>query len=153
MKKSKLHRITSLLMAFLMLVSSTGFSIDLHYCQGNLKSFSFLGTAKSCHDIAQSKHCSKMKKSCHAPKTALETDGECQKDCCSNKKIEVSPDDENQKIQIENFSLKQIKFVTAFVKAFVLPQTDLSQIIVPHLKYKPPLLNRDIPILVQSFLL
>jgi len=148
MQKSKLNRITSLLMAFLMLVSSTGFSIDLHYCQGNLKSFSLLGEAKSCHEMAKAKHCSKMKKACHAPKTT-----HCKKDCCSNKKIEISADEDAQKIQVEHLSLKQIKFVTAFVKTFVLGDTDLSRQFIPHLNYKPPLLNRDIPILIQSFLL
>jgi len=133
MQKSKLNRITSLLMAFLMLVSSTGFSIDLHYCQGNLKSFSLLGEAKSCHEMAKAKHCSKMKKACHAPKATKEADDDCKKDCCSNKKIEISADEDAQKIQVENLSPKQIKFVTAFVETFVLGDKDLSQQIIPHL--------------------
>jgi len=42
MAKSKKDRIISLMMAMLILVSSTGFSIDVHYCQGQLKSLVFL---------------------------------------------------------------------------------------------------------------
>ena len=136
-----------------MLVSSTGFSIDLHFCQGNLKSFSFLGEAKSCHAMELMKSCSHQKKACHAAPVVQEESADCQKDCCSNKKIEISADEDAQKIQVESLTPKQIKFVTAFVKTFVLGHTDLSQHIIPHLNYKPPLLNKDITILIQSFLL
>ena len=54
-------------MAFLMFFTSIGFSMDIHYCQGHLKSISLLGKAKNCHDIQamKSDHCKKTKTSCN----------------------------------------------------------------------------------------
>jgi len=142
-------------MAFLMLLSSTGFSIDLHYCQGNVKSFSFFGKAKSCHVEVNESHCSKKKKACHmtAPSMEQEQSGDCKKDCCSNKSFEISPDIDAEKIQIERLTIPQLQFVSVFVEVFILGHADLSKLHIPHLNYIPPILNRDIPIFIQSFLL
>ena len=49
MKTKAIHRITALTMAFLMFFTSVGFSVDIHYCKGDLKSFSLIGEASACH--------------------------------------------------------------------------------------------------------
>ncbi len=151
MKMCKTNRIISCLMACLMLLSSTGFSIDLHYCQGNLKSFSLLGKAKSCHEISNS--CKQKKMTCHASASKQDEVGKCKKDCCQNKSIEISPDVDRQKIPIEKLASSQSQFILAFVAAFVLEESSLWQCFIPHQNYVPPFLDKDIPILIQSFLL
>lgn len=140
-------------MALLMLVSSTGFSIDLHYCQGQIKGFSFFGEAASCHQQAEKKHCKKAKKACHAaPVDQMETIS-CKKDCCSNKTIKVEHNTDAKKIQTAELTPAQVEMLTAFVQVFLLENTDLTKRIIPHLNYVPPLLTKDIPVLIQSFLL
>jgi hypothetical protein len=153
MTKSKKDRIISLMMAILILVSSMGFSIDVHYCQGQIKSFSLFGKAESCHQEVKKQHCTKHKKSCHAAPSNQEKLSSCKKDCCSNKTIIVESNDEARKLQSLKLSQKQVEFVSVFVQVFFLVKTDLNKNIVPHLNYIPPLLNKDIPVLIQSFLL
>ena len=134
-----------------MLLSSTGFSIDLHCCQGQLKSFSLFGEAKSCHSQTDQGHCKQKKKTCHA---AFSSQNEAsKKDCCSNKTIKVEKSDD-VKIETAEIPPFQVKFFTAFVQVFLLKKKiDLNKVIIPHLNYVPPLLNKDIPVLIQSFLL
>jgi len=141
------------MMAILVLVSSTGFSIDVHYCQGQLKSFSLLGKAKSCHQEVKKQHCKKHKKSCQSALSNQEKLSSCKKNCCSNKTFKVESNDEAKKLQSLKLSQKQVQFITVFVQVFLLEKTDLSRIILPHLNYIPPLMNKDIPVLIQSFLL
>jgi hypothetical protein len=44
-----IRQITAMSLSGLMLLSSIGFSIDMHFCQGMLKSYSLIGKAKTCH--------------------------------------------------------------------------------------------------------
>lgn len=141
------------MMAMLVFVSSTGFSIDLHYCQGQIKSFSLIGEAESCHQKAEKQHCKKQQKPCQAAQSTPGKLGSCKKNCCSNKTIKVESNDEAKKLQSTELSQKQIKFLTTFIQVFLLEEIDLSKIIIPHLNYIPPLLNKNIPMLIQSFLL
>ena len=140
-------------MAMLIFVSSTGFSIDLHFCKSQIKSFSLFGEAESCHQKAEKEHCKKQQKPCQAAQSNPDELGKCDKNCCSNKTIKVESNDEAKKLQSAELSQKRVKFLTAFLQVFLLKKIDLSKIIVPHLNYIPPLLNKNIPILIQSFLL
>lgn len=135
-------------MAFIMLLSTTGFSIDLHFCQGQIKSLSFIGEAKSCHSQT-TKPCSSKKKAC----SIKTTEKDCQKDCCSNKTIIVDASDADQKIPNTELSSDQMDFLTAFVEVYILSHYDFYKNIIPYQNYVPPLLDRDISVLVQCFLL
>ena len=148
---SKTNRIITSLMAFLMLLSSTGFSIDLHLCQGNIKSFSFIGEAKSCHSMKSS--CSQKKMTCQAAQANKENVGQCSKGCCSNTTIELPADLDTQKIQSETITIPDFQFIVAFVEVFYKGKIDFRKAIVHYLNYIPPLLDKDIPVLIQSFLL
>lgn len=153
MAKCKTYRITSLMMALLMLLSSTGFSMDLHFCQGQLKSFSFWGEAASCHTLATKSHCHKKMKTCHVALAQNNDVKGCKKDCCSNTTIEMEHSDELQTSQKLEITPTQFQFLSAFVQVYVLRNTERNKAIIPYLNYVPPLLNKDIPVLIQSFLL
>lgn len=145
----KTYQIISLIMAFLILFSSVGFSIDLHYCGTDLKSFSFTGKAKNCFELAKSGTCSKHQM-VEATKPLCETS---KKDCCHNKtfyvKGELTSDAPTTSFLIS--SLLQ-DFLLAFVVVFADKPT-LKQSTLNFLHYKPPLIQKKIPVLVQSFLL
>lgn len=150
----KIAKFSSLLLAFILLLSSTGLSLDLHYCQGDIKSFSLFGVAKSCCAKAEKSHCSKKKMTCHSSQPADEKLSDLPGKCCSNKTIVVSPDMDSQKVISKQLTETQIAFVSAFLAVFYTPQNlGLGKLIIPHLNYIPPLLDQDIPVLIQSFLL
>ncbi len=143
MKKSALYRITSLVLALLMFFTSVGFSADFHFCKGELQSFSFLGEAESCHTY---------KKSCPNHPNMVIT-GKSEKDCCSNKTIEVDDldTDFNVSPDVELTDI-QLKFVTSFVQSFFSlspPRVVKSSFHGTH----NPLPPMDIYVLLERFLI
>lgn len=148
--KSGILRFISLTLSMVMLVTSVGFAVDMHYCKGELKSFSFVGKAKTCHEMMTTAPACPM----HA-KMAKDENGTCssdKKNCCENEVIYVQSDQD----QMPGFSLVLDKSVQQFVVAFVFGflQSDFTQLdTISGQDYQPPLLLRDIPVLIQSFLL
>ena len=147
------YRIIALTMAFLMFFTSVGFTVDMHYCQGKLKTFSFIGKAKSCHDIGQGmKNCAHHKKMMAEEKP--ENDSISKKSCCSNKTLHFQADQDQQN-QVENamvFPSQLQYFVIAFVEIFInssFVETEKSAFAL----YKPPLIPRDIYVLLETYLL
>ena len=134
-------------MALLMFITSIGFAIDLHYCQGDLKSVSFFSEAKKCHDMVAMTNCSHHQKQQEQSQSCPEEEG-----CCQNETFQFQPDHE---LTIQTFEFvvnKQLQhFLTAYVIVLI-NQFDEENPIT-HTYYKPPLIRRDIPVLVQSFLL
>ena len=145
------YRFIALMMAFLMFFSSAGIAMDMHFCQGKLKSVSFFGKAKTCHDMAEGaiKNCPHYKKMMADKKGCSED-----KNCCSNKTVHFQSD-QDQQIQNSNFVVsKQLQqFVIAYVAVFISNDFNIEYETIPFAHYKPPLIQRDIPILNQSFLL
>ena len=147
------YRLVALTLALLMFFTSVGFTMDMHYCQGKLKSFSLLGKAKNCHEKA-----AKMANCPHHQKMTADTKQEngCsmdQKDCCQNRMLHVQADQDLQKPAIDflhNHQLQQ--FVVAYVLTFFSNQI-ISTDTIAFARYKPPLIPRDIPVLFESFLI
>ena len=147
MSKASL-RLFALTMSCLMLVSSTGISMDLHYCQGNLMGASFVGKAKSCQDKEASLACHKKKKSCQHSKEEL---SQSEKDaCCQNRTVQVEADETDKNITSFSPTDRQ-EFESVFVgiKGVTLI-VNLSSKYSPQ-KYRPPPLTRNLPVLLQVF--
>ena len=143
MNTERIHRITALILAFLMFFTSVGFSLDLHYCKGDLKDFSFIGEAQSC--FLSKKQCP------HHAKDQI--DEKHDKDCCSNTNLEVKNLDEDVVMSQDiNLPDVQLKIITSFVYSFNginLPRIDQSTI----LQIDDPLPPRDIYVLLERFLI
>ena len=133
-----------------MFLTSTGFSIDMHFCGNHLKSFSLTGKAKNCFELAKTSKCAKHQQ------TEVATP-ECEmskKDCCHNKTLvlqaDLTPDiPANDLIispQLQDFL---VAYVAVFLKSILPNERHHSS----FAHYKPPLILRDIPVLVQSFLI
>lgn len=152
MINSKTYQSISLIMALVILMSSTGLSIDLHYCQTNLKSYNFFGKAKSCHSqqAIHYSHSKQIHKACHKTNDTKNT----HKNCCENKKITVPSVDNLQKVSTVEFLDQQQHYVLAFRNYYYIDEyLEPCNQIVPYLNYIPPLLDKDIPVFVQSFLI
>lgn len=143
MKKSVSHRVTSLVLALLMLCTSIGFSADLHFCKGELKSFSLFGEAESCHT---------SKRSCPHHENMVISDNS-EKECCSNKTIEIDDMDSdfNVAASVELADL-QIKFVSSFVYSFfsLSPPRVVKSTFYDAYDPLPPM---DIYVLLERFLI
>jgi hypothetical protein len=100
-----LHKVYWLFLALIVLVSSVGLSLDVHYCNEEFKSFSFFGKAKQCHTTTIS--CPH-----HA---AMEFQNESNNSCCSNQTLEV------EEIDFDYYTLekKEITDVQVSCKHFI----------------------------------
>ena len=139
--RSRTYRIFAFLLAALMFTTSTSFALDVHYCKGEIKSLSIFGKAKSCHEQKTVHTCP-----FHAKMQQQQEDS----NCCDNEMTIVQADIDQVFSGVELTNLQP--FVVAFVQVFFLEHRfEQQDIAFEH--YKPPLIAKDIPILVQSFLL
>jgi hypothetical protein len=146
-------RIISILLIPMMLFASVGYAVDFHYCQGNLKSFSFAGKAASCHNAVADKSV----KTCpfHSADQLANSGISLEKTaCCQNETLQFHSDID------QNLNTSQVSPEHQDVPSvFIISHTDAyksSSIIHKKLKflcYKPPSIVADIPVLIQSFLL
>ncbi|RMB57117.1 hypothetical protein EAX61_12155 [Dokdonia sinensis] len=137
--KQFLRQITAFLLAFLVVGSTSSFSIAKHYCGGHLMDVAYFGDAQPC-----------------AMEMALANrygcDQEVKSDCCKDEKIIIEGQDE-LKIQFESFSLDQIVFVSAFTYSYVDLFQGLEQYFVPFDGYPPPLITHDFQSLFEQYLI
>jgi len=132
------------LLSFWILIISTGFSVNYHYCQGQLKSWRINLTPHNCH-VESACHKASPEKSCKH--------GEPKKGCCENDSSYVQLDTDFPTIDIATLDFEQIQLIIfTFVKR-LLTLNKRPVYLTHYQNYKPPLLDRDIPIFIQSFLL
>lgn len=146
----KAYRVIALIMAILIGVTSISFSMDMHFCQGNLKSINFFGKAKDCHALKKKapKHCHTIRTDCHSN---FGNEKLSRKACCSNKLVSVSGLD-------HPVSLDQPVSESAQTSTWTIPTyrfqigKDLCHHLIRKFKYyKPPLPDRNLGILFQVF--
>jgi hypothetical protein len=123
------------------MITGTGFSMNIHYCGGEMQDIAFWSNEVTCEMMAAAK------KANPCPMHAVVAS-----DCCENKDIEVKAEDpESYLTSTIHISLDW----TAVTTSSITYSVDL-----PHLSekfvyntYRPPPIERDIPVLVQSFLI
>lgn len=128
-KNNLTYRFTAFLLAGLMFFTSSGFVLGKHQCE-----------------MEQNSMQEKVVSSC--------TETGCQKGCCSTELEYFKLDQDQQTTQAEFQLTDELnQFITAFASVF-LSNTSLQQTERPkYFLYKPPLILRDIPVLIQSFLI
>ncbi|HPW64475.1 MAG TPA: hypothetical protein PLJ13_19450 [Cyclobacteriaceae bacterium] len=136
-----LKPIVSSMIALLVLVSSSSFIVNMHFCGGQVQSFSLIEEAASCPMEVQLPPCHK--------KMAVKKSG-----CCEDKHVAFEGKDFNT--QIQDFSMltwQSINWVATLPMIMEVIQVNESLVFSNHTPYKPPIVERDIPVLVQSFLI
>ena len=145
----KLYRQVILLtLTLLVLVSSTGMAVGLHICGGALRDITLFGAAADC---PMERELQQETPPCHATGDHDEADDEA---CCLDHKVLLERSDATSGHDTITLSKTlDIKFIAA-VQAVILqlfaPQADIKP---TYALYESPPLARDIPVLVQSFLL
>lgn len=136
--KSMLHKILSIAMAFVVLLSTLSFTISKHYCGDTLVDTSLFSKAKSCGMEMQNssnKDCSIIKKN-----------------CCSEEQQLIEGQD-NLKLDFTKFDLQQKIFVSTFVYTYINLFEGITKESIHFKDYSPPLIVKDIHTLDEVYLI
>jgi len=131
------------LLAFVILLTSTGFTVSTHSCMGEVvkTSVSFVDTDVSCG----------MKNDVSINQIECDTENKLKSNCCHNEFHIVQMEDESTlKSSLKTFDYRfAAAFITLYINQFQLEstRTDIFQ------DRSPPPLIRDISLAVQSFLI
>lgn len=124
--------------------SSMGFTVNAHYCEGNLKSFNLIGEAKSCHDKA---------KTCPRHKTEPTQIDKEKNNCCSNKTIIVDDLDEDFNFSIPSTIVKKHVQIQISEWSISIPISSVRNYISPFTNDQVRVSSRDIYVLLERFLI
>lgn len=136
--KKILHKIASILMAFVVLLSTMSFTISMHYCGDMLVETAILYEAEGCGmemEKPSSKNCAIIKKG-----------------CCNNEQVSIEGQDELQ-LQVDTLSLKQQIFLTSFAHTYNNLFKGLSKNISSYEEYEPPLVKSQLFKIDESYLI
>ncbi|MGV3639871.1 MAG: HYC_CC_PP family protein [Adhaeribacter sp.] len=140
------RRIILLTLTLLLLVSSTGISVGLHICGDKVQDLTFFGRQASCPMEEKQQQAPP----CHQTKDTKPG----KQDCCQQHQLSVSPLEEAARHQpqalVKAADLKILAAVQVFLQHLLAPATTASP---AYALYTSPPIARDIPVLVQSFLL
>lgn len=144
----------SIFFLFTFCFSLSGFSVELHYCKGEVTDISFFGEASCVCNESQApcveteltsckKHCHKEVSSSDSKKTAVKNS------CCKTEKLTYTPS------KLKAISVTKISEIIAVLALYnpylileLFPETDQVSA-----NYSPPLLQRDISVLNSVFII
>jgi len=136
---SVFHKIVCFLMAIVVLFSTMAITIDMHYCGDTLVDTAvFQNTRKCGMEIDNS----------------IKTTGDSTmtKNCCHDKQIIMEGQDELQ-LKTDTFSFEQQVFLTSFVYTYSNRFKGLDKKVSFYKEYEPPLVNRQLYKIDESYLI
>ncbi|MEL6659483.1 MAG: hypothetical protein AAFP77_31190 [Bacteroidota bacterium] len=141
-----LYRLFHILLAFLLLISSTGLVLSQHYCLGELKSSALFADATPCY-VQQAK---KRKCQSHTAGTQVKA---TKRSCCDTTVdfLQLEDDQLAQDITIPSLNVP-VLISSLQVVLGVFTTTEDDRKACHYLNYKPPLLVCDRPVSFQTFL-
>lgn len=140
MIKECIHRVFSVVMAFLVLVSTVSFTVEKRYCHDDLIDVAVFTSIDDCEKTADAiPVCAPVK---------VESDT-----CCKDKVEILQGQNLLKKTSFDDLELEQQLFLYAFTYTYINLFEGLSQQIVPHKDYSPPNLVVDIQVLDEVFLI
>ena len=142
-----IYKKIAFILSILVFYSSVGLAVDLHFCQGEVKSMAFFGKAKNCYELAGFKNACPKHESITLEKNHLESIKS--KKCCTSKSI-LLQSDSDQLIPSVDVNPTQV-FLFAFSSVFLLNHEELDAEYTGFYIYKPPLVYKDIPVLFENF--
>ena len=142
------RQVILLTLALLLFVSSTGFSVGLHLCAGELNGLSFYGKATEC--LMEQKKVETLPP-CHAPAKEKSTSN----NCCEDHQLivehfDATTADSKALLLNKTFDLKFIAAVKVVILQFLAPATEQKP---AYALYTSPPVTRDLPVLLQTFLI
>ena len=136
--KSVFHKILSLFMAFVVLFSTTSFTVNMHYCGGTLVETAIFQKAKGC--------------GVEMDKPSTEGCAITKKNCCDDEQLAFEGQDELQ-LQVDKITFKQQVFIASFVYTYINLFEGLDSNVSSNKEYKPPLVVRQIFKIDETYLI
>ncbi|CAL2079629.1 HYC_CC_PP family protein [Tenacibaculum sp. 190524A02b] len=137
--KGLLKKISAVFIACLLLLSTTSFSVEKHFCGDYLVDVSFFGDAGSCAETT--------KDSCDS-QTAVR-----KKKCCKDEIQHIKGQDQLKKTSLEDISFTNQTFLISYYLSSKLLFLNLEKQFVPHKNYIPPLVTTDIQVVNEVFII
>ena len=136
--KQIFHKISSVLMAIVVLFSTISFTVDMHYCGDSLVETAIFHEAEGC--------------GMEMEKPSTEGCSTTENNCCSNEQLVIEGQDE-LKISFDNLTIEQQFFVASFVTTYINRFESLEKKVISYEEYGPPLVVRQIYKLDETFLI
>ncbi|PNW25909.1 HYC_CC_PP family protein [Formosa algae] len=137
--KTIFHNITAIFMAFVVLISTLSFSVDMHYCGDTLVDVAVFKDAEAC--VMDNMQTTPYESS--ITKTG----------CCTDHKVVVNGQDELQSSP-DQLSVDHQLFITTFAYVYQhLLFESLPKQIIPFQDYHPPILVTDMQLEYDTFLI
>ncbi len=149
--------IANITLAFWILLSTAGITVNKHFCQKQLKSMAIFIAPQNCHQQENSCHMAAVRtapKQCCSQNAATQmtcaatTDG----NCCQNESELLKNDTQLISNHIQQSISPDIQVVTLFYTLKTYGFEPITSFISKPIIDDPPPLQRDIPLLVQAFL-
>ena len=137
--KKIFHKVLAVSMAFVVMITTMSFTMDMHFCGTSLVDLSFNGIADSCG----------MEK--EQPTQDCETEI-TSKSCCTEHQL-VKQANQDLKISFDKITFEQQIFVAAFLYSYINLYEGFDENIKHFIDYSPPFLKRDIQTLYEVYLI
>jgi hypothetical protein len=132
-------------MAMVILVATTGFTMNAHFCAGELQHIAFLGQAESCE-----MHTKQLPPCQHEQESHSQIE---KKSCCEDMSVISDQQDSLAGSIVPKIFKPDFKFIAVVSSFFLAAIAEYTPHFSKYHQYSPPLIERDIPVLVQSFLI
>lgn len=142
--KEIFKKISAILLAIVVLVTTMSYTVHEHYCGGELIASSLFSKATTCEmDKMAKMNMSDSNKSCSMEKM---------EDCCKDIVTFIKGQSE-LKINVISLDFEKQIFLTALAYSYINLFEGLVNNIIPFKDYSPPLLIKDIQVLDEVFLI
>jgi hypothetical protein len=128
----------SILMAFVVLLSTMSFTINMHYCGATLVETTVFHKAKGCGMKMQ--------------KPSTESCAVVKKGCCNNEQIVIDGLDELQ-LQVDVISFEQQVFLASFLYTYNNLFEGLDKNVSSYGEYKPPPVIKELYKIDETYLI
>ena len=138
--KKVLHKILSVFLAFTVLFSTLSFSVDKHICMGEVTNTSYFTEADSCGmevDVCNSDN-------------ALQHN--IKKEKCCDSVYELISGNQVEQQALLTLEIEKAQFILAFAYTYINLSSENSEAIIFNF-HPPPLVDKDITVLYQTFLI
>ncbi|WP_326492543.1 HYC_CC_PP family protein, partial [Sinomicrobium oceani] len=144
--KKVFFKISSFLLAFLVLFSTVSFTVEKHFCGDFLVDTALFVKADSCGMVAEKIQSPTIKDTGSSACTVSKTS------CCSDEIALIQGQDTLQKATSLEWQ-HQLVSVQAFVYVYLNLFEGLKENVIPFRDYAPPLVVQDIQVLHDTFLI
>jgi len=137
--KKAFKNIGSIFLAVMVLFSTFSFTVEKHYCGGELADYSFVGNLDRCEMPATTHKDSE--------------DTSLNKTPCCQDSIETIEGTNSELTIAKELTVDEQQFVAVFVFSYLNLFEGFDENKVPFTAYSPPFVIKDIPVLYESFLI